>query len=233
MKHCERELLALTARYSLSERASEQLGALVGMLGQPQAPTSIHDPRRVLQVHIADSLAALELAALRPAEAIVDIGAGAGLPGLPLAIVLRESDLRVVESQHRKCSFVEAACGEMGLGNVQVVCARAEEWEEGIGAHDVALARALGPQPVVLEYAAPLLRMGGTLIDWRGRRNEGEERAASIAAAELGMELREVRWVEPYADARDHHLHEFVKVAPTPAPFPRRVGAARKRPLGC
>lgn len=227
------ELRELAERYSLPEWASERLRALTGVLGAPAAPTSIHDPEGVLRVHIADSLSALELAAPRTATAIVDIGAGAGLPGLPLAIALRESNLWVVESQRRKCGFVEAACGELGLENVRVVCVRAEEWKEGIASHDLALARAVAPQSVVLEYAAPLLRMGGTLIDWRGRRDRTEEQAAARAAAELGMELREVHWTEPYTGARDHHLHEFVKVGPTPSTFPRRAGVARKRPLGC
>jgi 16S rRNA (guanine527-N7)-methyltransferase len=94
------------------------------------------------------------------------------------------------------------------------------------------LARALAPQPVVLEYAAPLLRMGGTLIDWRGRRNADEERAAARAAQTLGLRLAEVRKVEPFPAATDRHLHVFVKDRETPDRFPRRAGIARKRPLG-
>ena len=93
-------------------------------------------------------------------------------------------------------------------------------------------ARALAPQPVVLEYAAPLLRADGVLIDWRGQRAEAEERAALRAAAELGLERAEVRRVHPFAAALERHLHVFVKTTETPARFPRRVGVARKRPLG-
>jgi 16S rRNA (guanine527-N7)-methyltransferase len=85
----------------------------------------------------------------------------------------------------------------------------------------------------VLEYAAPLLRVGGALVDWRGRRHADEERSATRAAAELGLRLLEIRRVEPYAEARDHHLHIYVKDSPTSARFPRRAGIARKRPLGC
>jgi 16S rRNA (guanine527-N7)-methyltransferase len=94
------------------------------------------------------------------------------------------------------------------------------------------LARALAPQPVVLEYAAPLLRLGGRLVDWRGRRVPDEESAARRAGEELGMRLQEIRRVLPFADARDHHLHIWLKAAETPARFPRRPGIARKRPLG-
>jgi 16S rRNA (guanine527-N7)-methyltransferase len=178
-------------------------------------------------------LVALELDATRSAERIVDIGAGAGFPGLPLAVALPEGEVRLLESQRRKCAFLESVCRGAGIENALAVCARAEEWEAGIGAHDLALARALAAPPVVLEYAAPLLRVGGTLIDWRGRRDEEDEQAAAAAAAELGLQLCAIHRVEPYEGARDHHLHEYRKTSATPSRFPRRVGVARKRPLGC
>jgi 16S rRNA (guanine527-N7)-methyltransferase len=97
---------------------------------------------------------------------------------------------------------------------------------------DVVTSRALAPQPVVLEYAAPLLRLGGTLVDWRGRRDPPGERAAERAAAVLGLRRVNVREVRPFARATDRHLHVFEKVSETPARFPRRTGVARKRPLG-
>jgi len=112
------------------------------------------------------------------------------------------------------------------------VCARAEEWREGFSQNDLAVARALAPQPVVLEYAAPLLRIGGTLVDWRGKRAPEQEHAAERAASLLGLQLEEIRRVTPFAAATDHHLHVFVKVAETPSRFPRKPGIARKRPLG-
>ena len=80
---------------------------------------------------------------------------------------------------------------------------------EGLGANDVVLARALAPPPVVLEYAAPLLRVGGALVDWRGRREPEAERSGLDAAEQLGLELAEIRHVEPYEGARDHHLHVY------------------------
>ena len=112
------------------------------------------------------------------------------------------------------------------------MCARAEEWSAGIGCNDAVLARALAPQTVVLEYAAPLLRMGGALVDWRGRRDPSAEEAADRAASGLGLSRVETRRVMPFEQATDRHLHVFVKVAETPARFPRRPGIARKRPLG-
>jgi len=94
------------------------------------------------------------------------------------------------------------------------------------------LARALGPQPVVLEYAAPLLALGGSLVDWRGRRDRAQEEAGAAAAEELALARVEIRRVEPFEGVTDHHLHLFVKVGSTPERFPRRAGVARKRPLG-
>jgi 16S rRNA (guanine527-N7)-methyltransferase len=87
-------------------------------------------------------------------------------------------------------------------------------------------------QPVVLEYAAPLLRLDGTLVDWRGKRVVAEERAAARAAEELGLALVSIEKVQPFKGARDRHLHLYVKVWETPLKFPRRPGMARKRPLG-
>jgi 16S rRNA (guanine527-N7)-methyltransferase len=119
-----------------------------------------------------------------------------------------------------------------GVRNARVVCARAEEWEDGVSANDVVTARAVGSQPVVLEYAAPLLRLGGTVVDWRGRRDAAEERGAERAAEELGLALVGIERVQPFEAARDRHLHLYTKVRDTPERFPRRAGMARKRPLG-
>jgi 16S rRNA (guanine527-N7)-methyltransferase len=182
-------------------------------------------------MHLADSLVALELEVWERARRIVDLGAGAGFPGLALAVALAESEVRLVEAQARKCAFVRDLCAQAGIANARVVCARAEEWVEGIDGHEAVLARALAPQAVVVEYAAPLLRVGGFLVDWRGRRDSSAERSGAAAAVRLGLELVEIRHVKPYAGARDHHLHLYAKVRPTPEGFPRRAGMARKRPL--
>jgi 16S rRNA (guanine527-N7)-methyltransferase len=126
---------------------------------------------------------------------------------------------------------MEGLLTRAGVANASVVCARAEEWGEGVGANDVVLARALAAPAVVVEYAAPLLRVGGALVDWRGRREPESERLGLDAAGQLGMELTEIRHVEPYRGARDHHLHIYLKSRETPSGFPRRAGMARKRPL--
>jgi 16S rRNA (guanine527-N7)-methyltransferase len=162
---------------------------------------------------------------------IADLGSGAGFPGLALAAALPDARVYLVESVGRKCEFLSRAIGVVGLENVEVVHARAEEWVDGTEACDVVTARALAALPVVVEYAAPLLRDGGVLVAWKGRRDEGEERDGAAAAAETGLEPVEVRRVQPFPEARDRHLHLMRKVRPTPDRFPRRAGMAAKRPL--
>jgi len=226
-------LADLARRYGLGDPQREQLAVLLGALERDRgAPTSARAAERAIDVHLADSLVATELDELRAAGALVDLGSGAGLPGAVLAIALPGCEVRLLESQRRRCAFVEGLVRAAGLANAEVVCARAEEWTAGRELHDVATARALAPQAVVLEYAAPLLKVGGVLVDWRGRRDSGEERMALQAGELLGLERRAVLAVTPYAGATDLHLHVWAKQRATDERFPRRAGVARKRPLG-
>ena len=224
---------ALVGRFGLSEQQIARLEVvLAGLAHDEHAPTAVRDTEEAAKVHVADALVALDVDGLRASRSVADLGAGAGFPGLAIAVALPDAEVRLVESQRRKCEFIRSLAGAASIANATVVCARAEDWAEGIGANDAVLARALAPQPVVLEYAAPLLRLGGTLVDWRGRRDADDERAAAGAAQTLGVRLVEVRRVEPFAGASDRHLHVFVKDRETPDRFPRRAGVARKRPLG-
>ncbi len=228
-----RDEAQLLEPFGLDAGQREQVRRLLATLdADALAPSTVRDPAAAVRRHIVDSLVALEVEPVRRAGKLTDIGSGAGFPGLALAIALPAAETALVESNRRRCEFIERMIAAAQIANAHAVWARAEEWQEGIGASDVVLARALAPQPVVLEYAAPLLRLEGALVDWRGRRNEHEERAAQRAALELGMSLVEIRRTVPFAGAQDHHLHVFVKQRATPERFPRRAGMARKRPLG-
>jgi 16S rRNA (guanine527-N7)-methyltransferase len=226
-------LAEVCRRYRLDSDAGARLTTLLELVASdPHAPTTVRDARGILQDHIADSLVALELDAVRSAAKIADLGSGAGFPGLPLAIARPDARVTLVESNARKCEFIERAAAACGLANAAVVNARAEEWRDGIGSADLVTARALAALAVVAEYAAPLLRIGGTLVAWRGRRDPAGEASAAHAARELGLEPAEVLHVEPYVGAEHRHLHLFLKVSDTPPRFPRRPGVARRRPLG-
>lgn len=221
------------AGYELEERQLQQFATVLARLERDEhAPTAVRRTPAAVDMHLADSLVALDVFEIDDSSTVADLGTGAGFPGLAIAVARPKASVNLVESQRRKCEFLERLLAEAAIDNASVVCARAEEWREGASSNDVVLARALAPQPVVLEYAAPLLRLGGTLLDWRGRHNEQEELAAAAAAQTLGLCLREIRRVVPFEGAHDRHLHVFVKSDTTPERFPRRAGMARKRPLG-
>jgi 16S rRNA (guanine527-N7)-methyltransferase len=202
---------------------------LLAALADASAPTSVHDPAEARDVHVADSLAGLEVEAVREAERIVDLGSGAGLPGLVLAIARPEAEVVLVESVGKKCAWLERTVSALGLENARVVCARAEELAEE--PFDVVTARALASLSVLCEYAAPLLREGGSLVAWKGAVDAREDADGLHAANVLGLEREEVRAVEPYPGSQRRTLHVFRKVAPTPEGYPRRPGMAAKRPL--
>jgi 16S rRNA (guanine527-N7)-methyltransferase len=223
----------LVSRYQLPGTAGAQLEALLSFVAaDSHAPTTVRDAGGIVDDHLADSLVALELAPVRRASAVSDLGAGAGFPGLPLAIALPAALVRLVESNGRKCEFIARAIDACGLDNADVVHARAEAWPEGLGSSDLVTARALAPPDVVAEYAAPLLRRGGALVIWRGRRDREAEAAAERAAAQLGLQVQEPIRVTPYAGTEHRYLHVMSKVRETPSRFPRRAGMARKRPIG-
>jgi 16S rRNA (guanine527-N7)-methyltransferase len=229
----DQRLRNLSERYGLTEAVTTQLRCLQRLLSEdPLAPTAVRDPAKVIDDHLADALVALELEAIRRARALADLGSGAGVPGLPLAVALPQTSVALVESAARKCAYLERAAAECGVGNARVVHTRLESWPEGLAAFDVVTARALAPLEVVVEYAAPLLTLDGTLVVWRGVRDPEAEAAAARAAAAVGLEVGEIVPVQPYPTARNRYLHLMSKVTDTPAGFPRRPGMALKRPLG-
>jgi 16S rRNA (guanine527-N7)-methyltransferase len=219
----------------LSPEATEALRRVLALLAEdPAAPTTVRDPRAAWDIHAADALAGLEVEGLASAGRIADVGAGAGFPGVALACALPSSRVDLIESVGRKCDFMRRAIATGGVGNADVVCERAEDWaaEAGREAYDAVTARAVGRLATVAELASPLLREGGTLVVWKGRRDPGEEAEMERAAGRLAMRPAEIRWVGPYAGSRNRHLHVMRKAGPTPPGLPRRPGMAKKRPFG-
>ncbi|MGH2714871.1 MAG: 16S rRNA (guanine(527)-N(7))-methyltransferase RsmG [Thermoleophilaceae bacterium] len=197
------------------------------------------EPSRAREVHVADSLSGLEVPDLARARRIADVGAGAGFPGLVLAVALPSARVDLIESAGRKAAVIDRLIQAARVENARSVVARAEEWARlavslggGREAYDAVTARAVASLPVLVEYAAPLLRPSGVLVAWKGARDAGEEGLGKEAADEVGMALEDVLPVSPFPGARDRHLHVYRKVAPTPERFPRRAGMAAKRPLG-
>jgi 16S rRNA (guanine527-N7)-methyltransferase len=223
----------LARRYSVPRAGVEALAAVLELqASDPTASTTVRDPAVAVDRHVADSLVALELPAVRGARRVADLGSGAGWPGLALAVSLPSARVALVESAARHCRYLSKAVAAARLDNVEIVHARAEAWPAGIGAHDLVTARALAALPVLCEYAAPLLVKGGALVAWKGAVGEDEAAAGDVAAGVLGLSRAEIHVVRPYAGAERRTLHVFRKIAPTPERFPRRPGMAAKRPLG-
>jgi len=200
--------------------------------------TGLTDPVAVVDTLIGDSLALLGVPELRGREgaAWLDLGAGAGIPGIPLAVALPEVRITLLDAAAKKCDFLREAVREAGLGErADVVCARSERYASsdalGRAAHAVVLARAVSELAVVVELAAPLLEVGGVLVASKTRRALLKEApAAEAAAGRCGLAA------EPPVPLSASPLDDAVsavyrKVAPTPDWLPRREGMAAKRPL--
>ena len=223
----------------LDPQAEARLRTVLELLARdPRSLTSVRDPGEAWRTHVADSVTGLKVPALREATTIADVGSGAGFPGLVLACALPEARVFLVESVTRKGDFVREAAGAAGIANAEVVCARSEEWAAtppptgGRDSCDAVTARAVGRLATLAELASPLLREGGVLVAWKGRRNADEEAELEGAAERLAMEPAEVLEVGEEAGYEHRHLHVVRKAGPTPQDLPRRPGVAKKRPFG-
>ena len=220
-------VLEPAARRSL-ERVLELLAA------DARSLTSVRDRDEAWDVHVADSLAGLEVPELAAARAIADIGAGAGFPGLVLAVALPHARVDLIESVGKKAAFIDEAAAAAGIANARTLPKRSEAWasanppEGGREAYDAATVRAVGSLATVAELASPLLRDGGALVAWKGARDSGEETDLAEAEGRLGMRSDAIIAVRPYPASRNRHLHVIRKVGPTPADLPRRPGRAQK-----
>lgn len=219
---------------ALDEGARQRLQVVLDLLAEERASVSSVVDERAWQVHVVDSLTGLEVPELQEAQRIADIGAGAGFPGLVLAVALPEAQVDLIESVGRKCEFIRRAAEQAQIGNANVRNLRSEDWAsaEGREAYDVVTARAVGRLSTLAELASPLLKPGGVLVAWKGKRDAEEEEELRNASAALAMEPERILDVGDRAGSQHRHLHVVRKAAPTPADLPRRPGMAKKRPRG-
>jgi 16S rRNA (guanine527-N7)-methyltransferase len=219
----------LAARHDLPAAARAQLAVLLEHLADEHAPTTVRDPHAGVDVHVADSLSGLHL--LPDTGTVADLGSGAGLPGLVIAAARPPLRVMLVETVRRKTEFIAGAAEAMGLGNAEAVWSRAEEWRTGHEACEVVTCRALAALGVLCEYAAPLLRIGGRMIAWKGEVEPAEARDAAAAADVLGLRLVAREEVQPFPGSRQRTLWVYEKTRETPPQYPRRPGMATKRPI--
>jgi 16S rRNA (guanine527-N7)-methyltransferase len=199
---------------------SHRLAELAAALAAPEAPSTVRD---VWADHIEDARSGLP--AVGEPATIADLGSGNGVPGLVLADALPDTQVFCVEAARKKADWIAATAARCGLGNVEAVWARAEEWD---GRVDVVVARALAALPVLCEYAAPLLTEGGRAVFWKGAVDADEEADGRHAASVLGLSEPSVT---PVPGTERRSLWVFHRLGSVPPGYPRRAGMAAKRPL--
>lgn len=197
--------------------------------------TAIKTPAEVEIKHFADSLSCLlALRHLSAGGRMVDVGTGAGFPGLPLKIIHPELRLTLVESVGKKVTFLNHMVTTLGLKDVQVVQARAEELGQQPAhreRYDFAVARAVAEMHTLLEYLLPLVKKGGKVLAQKGESAPVEAQAAEHAAQLLGGSLERILPVELPGVVELRYLVVFNKASATPQRYPRRTGLPSKEPL--
>jgi 16S rRNA (guanine527-N7)-methyltransferase len=212
----------------------EALGRVLDLLAVERASVSSIVDERAWKVHVADSLTGLDVPELRVARRVADVGAGAGFPGLALAVALPDAQVDLIESISRKCDFMRRAIEAAAIRNATVLDTRSEDWAcgEGREAYDVVTARAVGRLSTLAELASPLLKPNGVLVAWKGKRDPDEEEQLESAGEQLAMRAEQILDVGDRAGSKHRHLHIIRKSAATPPDLPRRPGLAKKRPKG-
>jgi 16S rRNA (guanine527-N7)-methyltransferase len=196
--------------------------------------TAITDPSEIDIKHFLDSLSLLRVLRPAPHMRVIDVGAGAGFPGVPLKIACAHIDLTLMEATAKKTAFLEHLKQALDLHSVKVLTARAEECGQDAAhreRYDLVVARAVAAMPALAEYLLPLCRVGGQCVAYKGDGAPHEVSLAERALHLLGGRVRQLVPVELPGVAETRYLVVIDKVAATPGKYPRRPGMPVKRPL--
>lgn len=196
--------------------------------------TALTAPEDVAVKHIIDSLTAYDAALFDGARTLIDVGTGAGLPGIPLAVYAPHLTVTLLDSLNKRVRFLTEVTAAMGLQNVRCIHARAEEaarTAEHRAAYDIVVSRAVARLPVLLEYTLPFVRVGGTLLALKGRAYAEEQKEARRAAEVLGGGRITARPVHLPGLDDVRAILTVTKERQTPAAYPRGGGAPARRPL--
>jgi 16S rRNA (guanine527-N7)-methyltransferase len=196
--------------------------------------TAIRDSESIRAKHFLDSLSCTLAWRDNPPACLIDVGTGAGFPGIPLKILQPSLQLSLVESVGKKAEFCRHLSGVLGLDKVEVLQTRAEEVGQ-LAKHrehyDWAVGRAVASLPILVEFLLPLVHVGGSILAQKGESGPAEAHASERAIRLLGGRLRQLVKVDLPGVADERYLVIIDKVAATPPNYPRRVGIPAKKPL--
>lgn len=216
---------------SLSEDTQQQLcsfGCAVVEQNKVMNLTAITQPDQVAKLHLLDSLSLLTLEDLRE-KTLIDVGCGAGFPGVPVKIACPQVDLTLLDSLGKRMTWLSTILPELGV-EANCVTARAEEFVTTCReSYDIATSRAVARLNVLLELTAPYVKVGGKVLAMKGTAAQEELAEAKNAIKKLGLQLETVK--EFPVDGTAHTVIVLKKVAPTPAQYPRRFAKIKQFPL--
>jgi 16S rRNA (guanine527-N7)-methyltransferase len=196
--------------------------------------TAIRDPESIRTKHFLDSFSCVLAWKSSPPNQLIDVGTGAGFPGIPLKILYPHLKLTLVESVGKKAMFCQHMVRVLGLENVEVIQARAEDLgqkEQHREQYDWAVARAVANLKVLSEYLIPLVRIGGAMLAQKGESGPAEAQSAEESMQILGGKLKQLIPVHLPSVAEDRYLITVEKIAATPPKYPRKPGIPMKQPL--
>lgn len=233
-----REILKKTlGKYELSvrEKAIKQLCVYHDLLierNKVMNLTALTEPQDVALKHFADSMMLLQYAEIPQGASVIDVGTGAGFPGMVLKIVRPDIRLTLLDSLQKRLGFLEEVCGALGFTDVELIHARAEEGSrtELRDSFDVAVSRAVAGMNTLCEYDMPYVKIGGRFIAMKGKGAEDELSAAQNAIRELCGELKAVHSFE-LGEAGERAIIEIEKIAPTPEKYPRKSKQIKNKAL--
>lgn len=195
--------------------------------------TAITEDREVAVKHFADSLSVLKVRDIS-GKSVIDVGTGAGFPGLVLKIAVPDIQLTLLDSLNKRIGFLQAVCDELGLKDVICIHSRAEEGGQNPDLRekfDICASRAVARLNVLAEYDLPFVKVGGEMLALKGPAADEEIEDAKPAVKRLGGSVEEVREVElPFSELK-HRIVVIKKIANTPKKYPRNAGKIKNSPL--